>query len=259
MMAPLLLVGGALAGTLGGLLGIGGGIVLMPMLRFVVRLSPARSAGTCILAVFFTTLGGSYRHHRNGHLELRSILPIMVSGAAACVVSSLAFGRLARRGSCLDLGIGLVFALISLRMIAEGIPGLLERAEKEDSGPRVRGTAASKALLGASAGVLPGLLGIGTGGVLVPAFSFLMHAPIKTATAASLACFCCNAAISSAFKLAQGYVALDVAPPICLGTLVGAYLGAVLNRRFPSRAVKLLFGLVFLAVSTKFFLASTGV
>jgi uncharacterized membrane protein YfcA len=65
----MLFGGGLLAGTLGGLLGIGGGIVLMPMLRFLVGLSPAHAAGTCILAVFFTTLGGSYRHYKQGNVN----------------------------------------------------------------------------------------------------------------------------------------------------------------------------------------------
>ena len=114
----LLLSGGLLAGTLGGLLGIGGGIVLMPVLRFVVGLAPAFAAGTCILAVFFTTLGGSYRHYRLGHVDLWSIIPLIVSGALTCCLFSLLFSYLARRGHWLDLGVGLVFSMISARFSA---------------------------------------------------------------------------------------------------------------------------------------------
>ncbi|MCK4342583.1 MAG: TSUP family transporter, partial [Phycisphaerae bacterium] len=61
-----ILVCGLAAGALGGLLGIGGGIVLIPFLRFYVGLSPVYAAGTCVLAVFCTTLSGSYRHHKLG-------------------------------------------------------------------------------------------------------------------------------------------------------------------------------------------------
>jgi uncharacterized protein len=107
-------------------------------------------------------------------------------------------------------------------------------------------------------GVLPGLFGIGTGGILVPSFAFLLRAPIKTAMAASLTCFCCNAAVSSAFKAAQGFVVFDVAWPLCLGTFLGANLGAILNRRSPSGAVKLLFGAVFAFVALKFLLSFSG-
>ncbi|MFC1706059.1 TSUP family transporter [Planctomycetota bacterium] len=74
--AVVLVLVGLGAGGLGGLLGIGGGIVLMPVLRFGVGLPPAIAAGTCVFAVFFTTLGGSFRHHRLGHLNVRSVVPV---------------------------------------------------------------------------------------------------------------------------------------------------------------------------------------
>jgi len=257
-LMPLVL-GGLLAGTLGGLLGIGGGIVLMPLLRFVVGLSPSRAVGTCIIAVFCTTLGGSYRHYRLGHVNLRSILPVILSGAAATGAFSMIFVRLARQEHWLDLGIGVIFSLISARMIAEGIPGLLKARARETNGNGVRGSLLQKVTIGAAAGVLPGMLGIGTGGVLVPAFAIMLRAPIKTAVAASLTCFCSNALISSAFKLAQGFIHLDTALPICLGTFVGANLGALLNRRASSGVVKLIFGLVFTYVSLKFILSFFGV
>ena len=77
--------------------------------------------------------------------------------------------------------------------------------------------------------------------------------------AASLACFCLNASISSAMKLAQGFVLLDVALPICLGAFLGANLGAILNSRFQSNYLRLLFGLVFFYVSLKFVFSSFGV
>lgn len=261
MADPLLelFVGGLLAGVLGGLLGIGGGIVLMPLLRFLVGLSPAHAAGTCILAVSFTTLGGSYRHYRLGHLNLRSILPIIITGAVATAVFSLVFMSLTTRERWLDLGMGLVFSLVSVRMVVEGIPGFAGRRPSESTCSEIGGTLGSKMGIGAAGGVLPGLLGIGTGGVLVPALAFLLGAPMKTAVASSLTCFCFNAFISSAFKLAQGFIELNVALPICLGTLVGANFGAMLNRRFPPGAIKILFGLVFSYVSLKFMLSFFGV
>ena len=87
----LLLAGGLAAGTMGGLLGLGGGIILMPLLRFVVGLPAATAAGTTILAVFFTTLGGTYRHLRQKQLRLASILPLVLTGAAASALFSLVF------------------------------------------------------------------------------------------------------------------------------------------------------------------------
>ena len=108
----LLFSGGLLAGTLGGLLGIGGGIIIMPLLRFVFWLPPAHAAGNCILAVFFTTVGGGYRHYKLGNIRLKSIVPVIISGAIACGVFSLLFTQLTKQDHWLDFGIGLVFFLI---------------------------------------------------------------------------------------------------------------------------------------------------
>ncbi|MBU1948770.1 MAG: sulfite exporter TauE/SafE family protein, partial [Candidatus Eisenbacteria bacterium] len=252
----LLIVGGLAAGALGGLLGIGGGIILMPILRFAIGLPAPQAAGACIVAVFFTTLGGGYRHYRLGHIVVRSVMPVMLAGLVACAGCSLLFPLLARRGGWLDLGIGLVFLSISVRMLVESIPGLVSWSREAPQHARVEGGLPQKLSIGAVSGALPGLLGIGTGGILVPAFAFLLKTPIKTAMAASLVCFCCNAGVSAAFKYTQGYVDLHVALPLSLGTLVGANLGAIINRRFPSPALKLLFGFVFVCVSLRFILSS---
>jgi uncharacterized membrane protein YfcA len=111
---------------------------------------------------------------------------------------------------------------------------------------------AHKAAIGAAAGVLPGLLGIGTGGILVPAFTWLSRAPVKIAMAASLACFSFNALVSAAFKLQQGHVDTEVALPLCIGTLAGGAVGAALNSRLRSRVVSALFGAFFTYVAVKF-------
>jgi uncharacterized membrane protein YfcA len=248
----ILLCGGLAAGTLGGLLGLGGGIILLPLLRFGFGLSPAHAAGTCILAVFFTTLGGSYRHFRLKHVSIGPIFPVIVAGAFASIVASIAFQQLAWRGRWLDLGIGLVFLLISIRMLFETISGLADSKRYEKSGVRVEGTMTAKLGIGATAGVFPGLLGIGTGSILVPAFVFILKAPAKAAIGASLVCFCLNSLISASFKLAQGFVELRLAIPICLGTLIGANLGGLMNGHFSSTTVKMMFGIVFGYVSLKF-------
>ena len=254
-----ILVIGLAAGTLGGLLGIGGGIVLMPFLRFCVDLPPAHAAGTCIVAVFCTTLSGSYRHYKLGHVEIRSILPVIIAGVVATAAFSFAFLWMAKRGHWLDLGIGLVFSLISVRMIGEGLFEISGRTTQPAGTGLLRGLLVPRLAIGTAGGVLPGLLGIGTGGIMVPAFALILKAPIKTAIGCSLTCFCANALVSSVFKCSQGFVDLAVAGPACVGTLVGAYIGATLNRKAPSAGLKIMFGAVFAYVSLKFILSFGGV
>ena len=254
----VLVLGGFFAGVLGGLLGIGGGIVIMPLLRFFVGLSPALAAGTCILAVFFTTLGGSLRHYKLGHIDLRSIFPVILAGAFSTVVFSLVFLYFIERERWLDFGVGLTFALVSLRMIVEGWGQMRGRRGEETKGRGIGGSLFGKIAIGGAAGILPGFLGIGTGAILVPAFAFILRAPIKIAIGSSLSCFCANAFLSSAFKYFQGFTVLGVAFPLCIGALIGSNFGAVLNRRFGSGWLKIMFGAVFLYVSGKYILLFLG-
>jgi len=100
----VLLITGLAAGLLGGLLGIGGGVVLMPVLRFVVGLPPAEAAGTCVVAVFFATLGGGIKHYRLGHVPLRELQPVILAGALSTLVFSMLFLMLARRAAGLISG-----------------------------------------------------------------------------------------------------------------------------------------------------------
>jgi uncharacterized membrane protein YfcA len=246
------LLAGLLAGGLGGFLGVGGGIVLMPMLRFGLGMSPAHACGTCVLAVFFTTLGGGFKHYRLGHVPVRLLLPVIISGTLSTAFFSLLFLYFARRDRWLDLGIGMVFLLLSLRMIIDGVRNPEAGKAADSASGAVVDSRSRKVALGSLAGILPGLFGIGTGAILVPGFAYLLKSPIKTAIGSALVCFAANAFISAAMKSAQGYVDYSVAIPVCLGTLVGSQIGAVVNHRAPSVLLRVLFGVVFSGVSLSF-------
>ena len=244
--------GGIVAGMLGGLLGIGGGILIMPILRFIVGLEPAYAAGTCIVAVFFTTLGGSLKHFRLGHIDIYSILPVVVSGLLSTIMFSTLFIYLTQKDAWLDVATGIVFSFVALRMLWEGFAGYLNKRPELNAGSSIQGSIFAKVTIGALAGALPGLLGIGTGAVLVPSFAFALNAPIKIAIGSSLACFSLNAVASSTLKLIQGFVQLDSLVPLCIGTLIGSRFGAILNGRFPSPFLKVMFGMVFVYVASRY-------
>jgi uncharacterized membrane protein YfcA len=247
-----LIFGGLTAGMLGGLLGIGGGILIMPILRFGVGLDPAFAAGTCIVAVFFTTLGGSLKHFRLGHIDLRSILPVILAGLLSSLIFSIIFVYFTERDLWLDVATGVIFSCVALRMLWEGITDYRHKSYENDSVTGIQGSILGKVSIGGIAGIFPGLLGIGTGAVLVPAFSFALNAPIKIAIGSSLACFSLNALVSSTLKFSQGFVQISLLLPLCAGTLIGSRFGATLNGRFSSPLLKILFGAVFVYVACKY-------
>ncbi len=229
----------------------------MPVLCFVFDVSTPFAAGTTALAVFFTTLSGGYKHIRLGHVDIKSLAPIMIAGAISTAFFSYLFIFMAQKPMWLDLGVGCIFLFISLRMAYEGIVRGKEAQEVKDQS--IKGMSTVKIFIGIVSGVLPGLFGIGTGAVLVPAFNYCLKSPIKVAIGSSLACFAVNALISSAFKFFQGFVLLDKALILCAGTVLGASIGAKLNKGFPPSLLKLLFGLVFLYVSFKYIFLFWGV
>ena len=230
----------------------------MPILRFFVGLSPAYAAGTCIVAVFFTTLGGSFKHYRQGHINIKSIIPVIIAGTISTFVFSMIFLYFTEKGKWLDLGTGLVFSLVSIRMIMEGLLDLLRKKVKETEESEIRGSLLRKITIGGFAGIFPGLLGIGTGAILVPAFALILKAPIKIAIGSSLACFSVNAFLSSILKFFQGFVSIETILPLCLGTLIGSNIGAILNKHSPSPVLKIMFGMVFTYISIKYILLFLG-
>ena len=154
----VLCLGGLAAGTLGGLLGIGGGILIMPLLRFVMKLPPATAAGICIVAVFFTTIGGSVKHFKLGHIDVRSILPVMLTGCISTIIFSLIFVYVSGKDKWLDVGMGAVFLVVALRMLWEGIDDALQKNVPSRTGKGVPGSIYTKMFIGGGAGVLPGWL-----------------------------------------------------------------------------------------------------
>lgn len=246
-------------GTIGGMFGLGGGILLMPVLRFGFCMPASLAVGTCIMGICCTTLTGSYYHHRLGHINIPSLMPVMFAGVLAAAVCSLLFGRIAGDTSLIDFCIGVVFLFVAIRMIRAGLrkrqgkPGFLLPYNK------VEGPIWGKAVIGGLAGALPGLFGIGGGSILVPAFTIILNAPIKVAMGSSLACYTVNAFVSFGFKWYQGYVDFGLAIPICFGVVLGSGIGARLNKRTPSSSLKTLFGLMFLYVALKFILSSLGI
>ncbi len=144
----VLCFGGLAAGILGGLLGIGGGILIVPLLRFVMKLPPATAAGICVVDVFFTTIGGSVKHFKLGHIDVRSILPVMLSGFISTIIFSLVFVYVSGKDKWLDLGMGIEFSVVALRMLWEGIDDALKKSVPPWTCKGVPGSISAKMVIG---------------------------------------------------------------------------------------------------------------
>lgn len=255
-MVLVLLGFGLLAGTAGGLLGIGGCVIMLPALYFIFNYPLPIAIGTTITAVIITAVSGAAAHIRMRNVDWSTVEAVAVSGGLGAVIGSLIFIYLLSQIKLLNLILGFAFLYVSLRMIYEGF---FRRGVKTSSGDKVPGGFMSKIIIGFFIGILTGIIGLGGGYALVPSFIYILGSPVKIAVGTSLASFISMAVVSGGFKLYQGVV--DIVAAVCLGvgTAIGAQLGARLVPRTPAWLIKGLFGLVFLYVSLKFVMKAFGI
>jgi len=244
-----LIIFGLLAGVLGGFLGTGGCVIMLPALYFLYNYNLPIAIGTTITAVIITATSGSIAHIRIKNVDYRTVAVVASSGGLGAVVGSLIFQYLTTELSILKMVLGLAFLYVSIRMIYEG---LLRGRRVEKTGNVVPGTTLVKTLIGFGIGTLTGIIGLGGGYALVPSFIYLLGSPVKIAVGTSLTSFISMAVISGGFKIVQGIVDVMAALSLGAGTAVGAQIGARLVPKVPAWLIKLIFGIVFLYVSLKF-------
>lgn len=249
LTGTLLFITGLIAGTLGGLLGIGGCVIMLPSLAFIFKYPLPVAIGTTITAVILTASSGAIGHIRLKNVDYSTTKVVAVSGAVGAAVGSVIFFYIANQLWLLNFILGFAFLYVSIRMIYEGT---IKRAMSEKPGNEVPGSGAAKATIGFFIGIITGIVGLGGGYALVPSFIYLLGSPVKIAVGTSLASFISMAVVSGAFKLYQGVVDVVAAIALGIGTIIGAQIGARLTKVVPPWAIKAIFGFVFLYVSLKF-------
>ena len=261
----LLLAGGFAAGVFGTLLGLGGGLFLVPFLVLVLGVPMHQAAATSIIAVIATSSAGASVYLERGLVNIRLGMLLEV----ATVVGAIAGGLTARvlSGELLTklfAAVMLVAAAMMMRRIQE------ERGEEsiqngafpaqftdEATGnvvhygaTRIPGTMAISFL----AGNVSGLLGIGGGVFKVPAIHLLSGVPLKAATATSNFMIGVTATASAFIYFAHGHLNLALASCATLGVLGGSFVGTHISRRVHGHVLAWVFVAVLLVVSLQMFL-----
>jgi uncharacterized membrane protein YfcA len=268
-----MIAGGAAAGVFGSLLGLGGGVLIVPLLTLGFGLDLRSAVGVSLVSVIMTSsaAAGVYleRHVANlslgMRLELFTAIGALVGGSIAFLIDerllSLLFGGL------------LVYVAISM----------LRSSEVEPDGAQASGTAETPTsaetptpanevagpgyeihnmrlgIVGATgAGVVSALLGIGGGIVKVPLMHLAMGVPLRVSTATSNLMVGITAAASAVIYLIHGEVDPYVAGPTAIGVFLGASLGSRIAPRIDLRALRLLFVVVLLVSAVQMVLRVLG-
>lgn len=239
MLYFLLALAGLGIGVLGSLLGIGGGIFVVPLLLLSgLVATPQEAAGTSIVGVLATGISASVAYLLRGKTPWRVSLSLMPGALAGSFLGAHFAGRVASAALTLAFGLFLLYPAGVLLLGRE--PKELVRAR----GGRARPVWAW-ALVGLAAGAAGSLFGIGGGVIMVPALVWL-GLPMLEAVAGSLLVMVPTAALTTALHALAGRTHWDLALPLAGGILVGAQLGPLLAVRLPQRTLRRLFALVLL-------------
>ncbi len=216
----LLLIGG-IGGILSGFLGIGGGVVLIPLLVYWGGISVKAAASVSLVVIIFASLSGIYAHRRNIDLKIGAWL------AVSSVVGALAGAYLGNWVS--EVLLKTIFMLV---VLAAALMLVLPRNEgcespKRDLGNRESGKRQYKALLiGLGQGILTGMLGVGGGFIIVPLMICFLDMPTVSAIGTSLAVIFFSGLSGLVLKAATHQVVLATVLWVILGAVPGAQIGA---------------------------------
>jgi uncharacterized membrane protein YfcA len=246
------------SGVLSGMLGIGGAVVSTPAVR-VLGATPIEAVGTTVPAILPGAVVGVWRYHRAGLVDWRVGLWCGASGSVAAVAGAIVADGVAEPGllmvaTAVLMGLsGWSVARSGRKMTPATADGDIADGDIADGdiadgdsagGAAVRPSWAGLVMLGVVAGFVAGVLGVGGGIILLPAFTSLLGLPVRKAVPASLvavAIFSVPALITHAIN---GNIDWLLAVPLMVGVIPGARLGSNLTVGASERTVRLVFGVV---------------
>jgi uncharacterized membrane protein YfcA len=264
------------SGFLGALLGLGGGVIMVPLLIFLLDIPIHIAAGASIIAVVATSSAATSVYVKNEitntrlgmFLELATTIGAL-SGASLMSVVSESFLQIL-------LGASLLYAALVMfsKMRGAGTTWvnkpndwLAERLSLGGSywddaiGAQVEygvHRTLPTFLISYIAGIISGLLGIGGGGIKVPAMNVISNIPMKVSVATSNFMIGVTASASALVYLRHGYCDFFITAPVVLGTLIGSNLGARATKQIRGSSLKLLFVLVLIVLGLRMVILGAG-
>ncbi|MFI5378731.1 MAG: sulfite exporter TauE/SafE family protein [Tepidisphaerales bacterium] len=257
------------AGALGSLLGLGGGIIVIPALTLLLGIDIRYAIGASVVSVIATSSGAAAAYVRERLTNLRVAMLLEIGTTTGALTGAYLAGVLAGRWLYIIFGLVMGYSAIAMFRKGRGTAAVVPRdrladrlrlhgsyrdeAVGQEIAYRVTHTLPGLALM-YIAGMVSGLLGIGSGALKVPAMDLAMRLPIKVSTATSNFMIGVTAAASAGVYFARGDIDPFVAAPVAAGVVIGATAGSYLLGRLQSRVIRIVFVAVLLWVSVEMLL-----
>ncbi len=270
-MTAIIGAGAFLAGLIGSLTGLGGGIVIVPLLTLAFGVDIRYAVGTSLIAVIATSSGAAANFVREGFANLRVGMLLEVGTVAGALTGAFLAQIISGNAIAILFAATVLFnALQSLRISTEDVAVIgtplahrlrLGSAYPTGQGMRhyeVRGVPLGFGIM-VGAGALSALLGIGAGVMKVLAMDRAMGLPFKVSTTTSNFMIGVTGAASAGIYLQRGYIDPALTFPVVLGVLGGAWLGSRIFAVASTRVLRLLFVTVVVVLALQmFYRGATG-
>lgn len=243
------------AGVIGALIGLGGGVIITPVLVLAFGIDIRYAMGAALASVIATSSGAAAAYLRDGISNMRIGLFLCSATTVGAVAGAMLAVVLDQAVLSVIFGVALlVTVLLSLRK-KEDLSGTASQSDPLAEKLRLPGEMPTPEgprpyavfhvipgfLIMVVAGILSGLLGIGSGAFKVVAMDQVMRIPFKVTTATSNFMIGVTAAASVGIYLKRGYLDPALVAPVALGVLAGAFVGAKLLPVAPVKILRLVF------------------
>jgi len=256
LLTFFILIGAYFAGLLGSLTGLGGGIVIIPFLTLVLHVDIHYAIGASLVSVIATSSGSAAAYVKEGITNMRLGMFLEIATTLGAVGGAFLAAYIPTHYIAIIFGLILIFsAIMSLKkknMEADPLSSkpatwLKLGSSYPDQGQQiqygVRNVFGGFGLMG-FAGMISGLLGIGSGALKVIAMDNVMRIPFKVSTTTSNFMMGVTAAASAVIYLQRGYIDPGLSMPVMLGVVLGAMTGSKILVKAKSKSLKIIFAVV---------------
>jgi uncharacterized protein len=260
----LLAMGSFVAGLLGALTGLGGGVVLVPLLTIFFKVDIRYAIGASLVSVIATSSGAAAAYVKEGFSNIRIGMFLEIATTIGALCGAFLATIISTKALSIIFGLVLVYSAYLSRkprppdqrnMPPDRLATRLKMNGSFPSEEGVRHYNVQSVPTGFSlmfgAGALSGLLGIGSGAVKVLAMDQAMKIPFKVSTTTSNFMIGVTAAASAGVYLGRGYIDPGLAMPVMLGVLGGSLLGVRILLKAETKVLRIVFSIVILTLGAQ--------
>jgi len=271
----LLILVAIIAGLIGSVFGVGGGIILVPLLVFIFNIPIRVAAGISIVSIIATSLMGSSVYLKNEITNVKIGAILQAAMSTGSIIGALISVYTSEEIISLAFSFMLFYASYMMIRSAQSSDKELNTSEGIASKLKLDGTFLDKSegrivnygvknlvqgfFISILGGMIAGMLGVGGGLINVPVISMLMGAPIKVAIATSNFIIGITAVSGSIVYFIRGLVNPLIVAPVVIGIVMGAFIGANYMPKIRNITLKRLFSLYLIYTAVRLILRSLGI